>query len=90
MKCTHIATELSAYLDGEVTPAARVEIEAHLGERCRPVSGGATAATPSGVTAQPQAQFGPRFLAEVRAKIRGAEPAVEKPQWFDLVFRPSG
>jgi hypothetical protein len=89
MKCARIAKELSAYLDGEVTLSARVEIEAHLGscpacqQRLAELRKLAT-----GVAAQPQAQPSPRFLSEVRAKISGAEPAAEKSRWFDVVFHP--
>jgi len=89
MKYERIAGELSAYLDGEVTPTVRVEIEAHLGgcKACQQRLAELRKLS-IGVAAQPQAQPSPRFLAEVRAKISGAGPAVDKPRWFDIVSRP--
>lgn len=86
--CQDIQPELSAYLDGELTPPQRAEVEAHLAScpRCREeVAELKTLA--AGVAALPKLEPAPQFLAEVRRKIaRGDKP--EPKTWRDYLFRP--
>ena len=66
--CQNIQPDLSAYVDGELTPSRRAEIEAHVAScpDCqRELAGLRTLA--AGVAALPRLQPAPRFLAEVRA-----------------------
>lgn len=86
--CREIQRELSAYLDGELTPSVQVEVETHLAScaQCRQeLSKMKTLAT--GVAALPTLKPAPRFLAEVRHKIAYAEYP-EPMTWQDYVFRP--
>ncbi len=86
--CREIQRELSAYLDGELTPSLRAEVETHLASctQCqRELLEMKTLAT--GVAALPNLEPPPRFLAEVRRKIvRDGKP--EPTTWQDYVFRP--
>src|SRR2546429_1898728 len=86
--CRNIRRELSAYLDGELTPPQRTEVETHL-ESCahcqQELNEMKTLVT--GVTALPKLQPAPRFLADVRRKIaRDEKPGALS--WQDYVFRP--
>jgi hypothetical protein len=86
--CREIQRELSAYLDGELTPSLRAEVETHLTScaRCRQeFSEMKMLAT--GVGALPTLKPAPRFLAEVRRKIAHAEKPGSM-TWQDYVFRP--
>jgi hypothetical protein len=86
--CGKIQQELSAYLDGELTPSLRAEVETHLTScaQCRQeLSEMQTLAT--GVAALSNLKPTPQFLADVRRKIARAE----KPgplDWRDYVLRP--
>ena len=86
--CQDIQPDLSAYLDGELAPRRRAEIEAHVATcpQCqRELAGLRTLA--AGVAALPRLQPAPRFLAEVRRKItQGHGP--ESISWADYLFRP--
>src|ERR1017187_3476094 len=86
--CDIIQPELSAYVDGELSPHLRELVEAHLAScpRCQEALGELkTLAT--GVAALPKLQPSPQFLAEVRRKIaRGDHP--EALTWRDYLFRP--
>ena len=86
--CQDIQPELSAYVDGELTPPQRAEIDAHVAScpRCqRDLAELKTLA--AGMTALPKLQPAPRFLAEVRRKIaQGHTP--ELVSWPDHLFRP--
>jgi Putative zinc-finger len=86
--CRKIQQELSAYLDGELTPSLRADVERHLTScaQCQQeLSEMKTLAT--GVAALPNLEPAPRFLAEVRRKIARAEKP-EPMSWQDYVFRP--
>jgi anti-sigma factor RsiW len=86
--CDIIQPELSAYVDGELTPHRRELVEAHLAScpRCQEALAELKTLT-AGVAALPKLPTPPRFLAEVRAKIaRGDHPEV--PTWQDHLFRP--
>jgi hypothetical protein len=86
--CRDIQPDLSAYLDGELAPSRRAEIEAHVTScpRCqRELAGLRTLA--AGVAALPRLQPAPRFLAEVRRKIAQGH-APESIPWADYLFRP--
>lgn len=86
--CRKVQRELSAYLDGELTPSLRAEVEAHLAScaHCqRELLEMKMLAT--GVAALPNLKPAPRFLTEVRRKIaRGEKP--EPWTWQDYAFRP--
>ncbi len=86
--CRNIRGELSAYLDGELTPPQRTEVETHLAScaHCqRELVELKTLVT--GVAALPKLQPTPRFLAEVRRKIASdGKPGALT--WQDYVFRP--
>ena len=86
--CQDIQPDLSAYVDGELAPSRRAEIETHVAScsRCqRELAGLKTLA--AGVAALPRLQPAPRFLAEVRRKIaQGHGP--ESISWTDYLFRP--
>ncbi|HXI85071.1 MAG TPA: zf-HC2 domain-containing protein [Verrucomicrobiae bacterium] len=86
--CDHIRGELSAYLDGELTPPQRTEVETHLAscaECQRELVELKTLVT--GVAALPKLQPTPRFLADVRRKIASdGKPGALT--WQDYVFRP--
>src|SRR6266478_4406708 len=86
--CQDIRLDLSAYLDNELTPPQRTEVEAHLAScpRCQgDLNEMKTLVT--GVAALPKLQPAPRFLAEVRRKIASGGK-VEALTWPDHVFRP--
>src|SRR5580704_3271983 len=87
-KCRKIQRELSAYLDGELTPPLRANVEEHLAScaQCQQeLSEMKTLAT--GLAALPNLRPAPRFLTEVRRKIlRGDKP--EPLTWRDYAFRP--
>ncbi len=86
--CDIIQPELSAYVDGELTPHRREWVEAHLAScpRCREVLAELKTLA-VGVATLPKMQPPPRFLAEVRRKIaRGDNP--EALTWRDYLFRP--
>jgi anti-sigma factor RsiW len=86
--CQDMRTQLSAYVDGELTPAQRAEVDAHLAScpDCQQeVAELKTLA--AGLAALPQLRPAPRFLADVRRKIaRGENP--EPLTWQDHLFRP--
>jgi len=86
--CGNIPWELSAYLDDELTPPQRTEVEAHLAScpRCQgELNEMKTLVT--GVAALPKLQPPPRFLSEVRHKIASdGKPGALT--WQDYVFRP--
>jgi anti-sigma factor RsiW len=86
--CQDIQPELSACIDGELTPPQRAEVEAHVAScpRCQRELAELKALA-AGMAALPKLQPPPRFLAEVRRKIaRGHEP--ELVSWLDYLFRP--
>jgi len=86
--CRKIQPDLSAYLDGELTPSLRAKVEDHLAScaECRQeLSEMKILAT--GVAALPNLKPAPRFLTEVRRKIaRGEKP--EPLTWQDYIFHP--
>jgi hypothetical protein len=86
--CRKIQRELSAYLDGELTPSGCANVEEHLATcaQCQQeLSEMKTLAT--GLAALPNLRPAPRFLTEVRRKIvRGEKP--EPLTWRDYAFRP--
>jgi hypothetical protein len=86
--CDVIQPELSAYLDGELTPPQRELVEAHLAScpQCQQALAELKALT-AGTAALPKLEPAAEFLAEVRRKIsRGDDP--EALTWFDYLFRP--
>jgi anti-sigma factor ChrR (cupin superfamily) len=86
--CQDIRPELSAYLDGELTPSQRTEVEAHLAScpRCQEELAELKTLA-AGMAALPKLEPAPQFLAEVRHKIaRGDNP--EPKTWQDHLFRP--
>jgi anti-sigma factor RsiW len=86
--CQNIRRQLSAYVDGELTPAQRTEVDAHLAScpDCQQEVAELKMLA-AGLAALPQLRPAPRFLAEVRRKIaRGDSP--EPPAWQDHLFRP--
>jgi len=86
--CDAIQPELSAYVDGELTPRQREVVEAHLAScpRCQQVLAQLKTLA-AGTAALPRLQPAPRFLAQVRSKInRGDDPGALT--WFDHLFRP--
>ena len=86
--CQDIQPDLSAYLDGELTPSQRAEIEAHVAScpRCQQELAGLRTLA-AGVAALPRLQPAPGFLAEVRRKIaQGHGP--ELISWTDYLLRP--
>ena len=88
MNCPQIQTELSAYVDGELPPSIRAEVEAHI-EGCAACRKrlAELRKLAEGVAALPKLQPAPQFLAAVRRKIaRGETP--EQRNWIDLLFRP--
>jgi Putative zinc-finger len=86
--CRDIQEELSAYVDGELTPARRADIEAHVAS-CAPCRQklAELKAVAAGVAALPKMQPATGFLADVRRKIEGAEKP-EPVAWQDYLFRP--
>jgi len=87
--CSHIGTELSAYVDSELAPEKRAEVEKHIAgcPRCQQRVAGLRELA-AGVAALPKAQPAPQFLAEVRRKIRGERDTSGQRSWADIVFRP--
>ena len=88
MNCPQTQTELSAYVDGELPPSIRAEVEAHI-EGCAACRKrlAELRKLAEGVAALPKPQPAPQFLAAVRRKIaRGETP--EQRNWIDLLFRP--
>jgi len=86
--CDIIQPELSAYVDGELTPHRRDLVEAHLAScpRCQEALAQLKTLT-AGVAALPKLPTPPQFLADVRRKIaRGDHP--EAVTWQDHLFRP--
>ena len=87
MNCEQIQDDLSAYLDGELSPTRKAEIEAHVTgcAACqkRVVELEKLAA---GVSAMSGMRPAPQFLSDVRRKLR-TEPA-RRTSWADVLFRP--
>jgi hypothetical protein len=88
MHCPQIQTELSAYVDGELPPSIRAEVEAHI-EGCPHCQEhlAELRRLAEGVAALPKPQPAPQFLAAVRRKIAHGETPEQK-NWIDLLFRP--
>lgn len=89
MNCQEIQNELSAYVDGELSPELRTQIDAHVGScpQCRERFAELKKLA-AGVSALPKLQPAPEFLTAVRRKIaRGEEPG--DASWVDLLFRAS-
>ena len=88
MNCPQIQTELSAYVNGELPPAIRAEVEAHIAgcAACRKRLAELRKLT-DGVAALPKLQPAPQFLAAVRRKIAHGETPAQN-DWIDLLFRP--
>jgi anti-sigma factor RsiW len=88
MNCPQIQTELSAYVDGELPPSIRAEVEAHI-EGCAACRKrlAELRKLAEGVAALPKPQPAPQFLAAVRRKIAHGETP-EQRNWIDLLFRP--
>ncbi|HVM61895.1 MAG TPA: anti-sigma factor [Verrucomicrobiae bacterium] len=86
--CDIIQPELSAYIDGELTPAQQQRVDAHLAACSSCQQALAELKTlAAGVAALPKLEPTPQLLAQVRRKIsRGYDP--EAPTWFDYLFRP--
>lgn len=87
--CQDIQADLSAYVDGELSPSQRTDIETHVAScpGCRQKLAELKRLV-AGVAELPKLQPAPRFLAEVRRKIaEGREPA-ESNSWRDYLFRP--
>ena len=86
--CRDIRGDLSAYIDDELTPPQRAEVEAHL-VSCAPCQRELLEMKTlvTGVVTLPKLQPPPRFLTEVRRKIARADKP-EAPTWRDHVFRP--
>ncbi len=87
--CQNIQPDLSAYVDGELAPSRRAEIEAHVAScpDCQRELAGLRALA-AGVGALPRLQPAPRFLAEVRRKIAQGREPVESISWAEYLFRP--
>ena len=87
--CQDIQPDLSAYVDGELAPSRRAEIEAHVAAcpRCQQELAGLRTLA-AGVAALPRLHPAPRFLAEVRRKIAQGREPVESIAWADYLFRP--
>lgn len=86
--CQDIQPELAAYVDGELTPPQRAEVDAHLAScpRCQQELAELKALA-AGLAALPKRQPAPQFLADIRRKIaRGDKP--EAVTWQDYLFRP--
>lgn len=85
-KCRQIENELSAYIDGELTEAARAGVQAHLGAcaHCQQRLA-ELRRLGEGMAQLPQLEPPPRFVTDVRRKIRGEG---EEKSWVDVVFRP--
>ena len=86
--CQDIQPELSAYIDGELTPPKRAEVDAHLAScpRCQQELAELKTLT-AGMAALPKLRPAPQFLADIRRKIaRGDNP--EAVTWQDYLFRP--
>jgi|GEM_PF-2203478 len=86
IECRKIRTELSAYLDGELTSAEQARVEVHLSEcaSCRQRLA-ELRRLEEGITRLPQLEPPPRFVAEVRQKIRAR---TDERTWVDVMFRP--
>jgi anti-sigma factor RsiW len=87
MNCLEIESELSAYIDGELSPGVRAAIDKHVSTcpHCQKRVAELKKLA-AGVAALPQPQPAPEFLNEVRKKIaRGEEPSVVS--WQDMLFR---
>jgi len=87
MTCSQLGNDLSAYVDSELSAARTAEIEAHVNQ-C-PLCQARLAELrklADGVAALPKLQPQPRFLAEVKGKIRGSAPG--RVRLVDVLFRP--
>ena len=87
MTCSQLGNDLSAYVDGELSAARTAEIEAHVSEcpHCQ-VRVAELRELSRGVAALPKLQPPPRFVEEVKGKIRGGAP--ERVRLIDVLFRP--
>lgn len=88
MNCAEIKDELSAYIDGELPPARRADVEAHVAgcPQCRQQVAELRQLA-AGVAAMPKMQPAPQFLAEVRGKLARGERPESRP-WQDVLFHP--
>ncbi|HUK82588.1 MAG TPA: zf-HC2 domain-containing protein [Verrucomicrobiae bacterium] len=87
MNCSQVANDLSAYVDGELTATREAEIDAHIDQcaQCR-ARVAELRKLSEGVAGLPKLQPQPRFLAEVKDKIRAGETG--RLSWIDVLFRP--
>jgi anti-sigma factor RsiW len=87
--CDKYADDLSALIDGELTPGWRAEIEAHLAgcADCR-ARVAQLRKVFAGIAAMPAAAPAPQFLAEVRRKIAGGEQPRVESRWEAAIRSP--
>jgi hypothetical protein len=87
-ECDIIQPELSAYLDGELTPHRREQVEEHFAAcpRCQEALAELKILA-AGVAELPKLPAPPRFLADVRRKIAGGSRP-KALSWQDYLFRP--
>ncbi len=88
-ECDNFSSDLSALVDGELPPARRAEVEAHVAgcAKCRQRVTELRRLV-DGVAALPKVQPESQFLAEVRRKIARGESPKEQ-TWVDTLFRPA-
>ncbi len=88
-ECDNFSADLSALIDGELPPARRAEVEAHVAgcAECRQHVAELRRLV-DGVAALPKVQPESQFLSEVRRKIARGESQKEQ-TWVDTLFRPA-
>jgi hypothetical protein len=88
MNCQQIESELSAYLDGELSGPLLAEVEQHVAgcASCQ-ARVGELRKIVAGVSALPKIRPSPQFLTDVRRKIARGERPNER-TWFDTLFEP--
>ncbi|MGH9594799.1 MAG: anti-sigma factor family protein, partial [Bryobacteraceae bacterium] len=87
--CQDIRADLSAYVDGELSPLQRADIETHVAScsRCQ-ANVVELKKLAAGMAALPKLHPAPRFLTEVRRKIAEGREPVETVSWQEYLFRP--
>lgn len=88
--CRKIREDLSALLDGQLSPVRRADVEAHLVDcpQCREQVAQLKKLV-AGIAALPDVASSPGFLGDVRRQIRAGEQATQPVTWVDVLFRPA-
>lgn len=90
MKCELIKEQLSAYLDKELNPEEKIQVERHLGEcpACKKELG-ELSLTIQAISTLPRLSAPQDSCCEIKAKLQHAHPVYQKPALHIRFFKPA-